>query len=334
MRITSPIDGAIVATNKVYVGVKGEPGTAVTLYEGDRQVGAGMLRPDGVQDFIGVELTPGPHRLRARIVNSWKSERWDSVTVHRSGAPAAIELAEPTRRPPRSCCASRPSSSSIVRVRVLDAWKVPVSTRPDLTVEVTGATLNGTDSDAGSLGQQRRADANGIVTVELRGGHVVGDGRLTVRAGEKLVARRDAARAADAARAHVTGAGQVGVGAAGESFGAVTARGAVGHETSLSMSYDSRRGGEDDFFGRGYDPLDEARYATYGDGSERRVRLRRRPALLGAPRARARLGGAGRRDRAPRGDPRRPARRLPALAERREHAAERGRRSPSAASAA
>jgi len=37
------------------------------------------------------------------------------------------------------------------------------------------------------------------------------------------------------------------------------------------MSYDSRRGGENDFFGRASIRSTRARYATYGDGSERRT---------------------------------------------------------------
>ena len=270
VRITSPMDGAIVATNKVYVGVKGEAGTTVTLYEGTREIGTGVLRPDGVQDFIGVELAPGPHRLRARIVNSWKNERWDSVSVHRSGIPAAIEVIEADTSKVLVLRVDADTATS-VQVRVFDAWKVPVATQPDLTVESTTATLDGADSDAGSLGQQRRADANGIVTVSLRAGHAVGGGHLVVRGGEKLVARR-ALRVLPTLRTLTAiGAGQVGVGAATENFGAATVRGSIGHETSLSMSYDSRRGNATDFFGRGYDPLDEARYATYGDGSTQRV---------------------------------------------------------------
>lgn len=270
VRISSPTDGAILATNRVYVGVKGEAGTTVTLYEGGKQIGEAVLRPDGVQDFIGVELAPGPHRLRARIVNSWKNERWDSVAVHRSGLPASLELMEADTAAPLVLRVDA-ADAARVRLRVLDAWKVPVATMPDLTVQASGATLDGVDSDAGSLGQQRRADANGVVAVDLRAGHVVGEGTLTVRMGEKLVVRR-ALRVLPTLRAlSAVGAGQVGIGAATESFGAVTARGAVGYETSLSMSYDSRRGSGNDFFGRGYDPLDEARYATYGDGSESRV---------------------------------------------------------------
>ena len=270
VRISSPVDGAILATNRVYVGVKGEPGAAVTLFEGDRQIAQSVLRPDGVQDFIGVELTPGPHRLRARIVNSWKNERWDSVAVHRSGVPAALELVNADSAAP---LVLRVDAAEATRVwlRVLDAWKLPVSTLPDVTVEVTGATLDGTDTDPSSLGQQRRADANGIVTAELRAGHVVGDGMLTARVGNRIVVRR-ALRVLPTLRAlSAVGTGQLGVGAATQSFGAVTARGAIGHETSLSMSYDSRRTGDDAFFGRGFDPLDEAHYATYGDGSEQRV---------------------------------------------------------------
>jgi hypothetical protein len=270
VRITSPMDGAILGSNRVYVGVKGEPGTNVTLYEGEKQIGAAVLRPDGVQDFIGVELAPGPHRLRAKIVNSWKNERWDSVTVHRSGLPATLVLMDQDVSKPLALNVDA-ETPVMVRVRVLDSWGVPVATSPDLAVEATGATLDGTDSDPGSLGQQRRAGTDGILTIALRAGHRVADGQLVVRNGEKLQVRRALRVLPTLRMLTATGAGQIGVGAATESFGAVSARGAIGHETSLSMSYDSRRGGEGNFFGRGYDPLDEARYATYGDGSERRV---------------------------------------------------------------
>jgi hypothetical protein len=69
-----------------------------------------------------------------------------------------------------------------------------------------------------------------------------------------------------------TGGALVGVGAAPENFGAMTVRGSLGNETSVSVSVDSRRNGEDtDFFARGYDPLEESRYPTFGDASERRV---------------------------------------------------------------
>lgn len=269
VRIASPADGAIVGTNKVYVGVKGEAGAAVTLYEGDRVIGEAALRPDGSQDFIGVELAPGTHRLRVKMLNSWHNERWDSLAVHRSGEPAALELA-PEDTATLDLHADAETAVSM-RARVLDKWRVPVATRPDVTVAVTNVVLEGADSDAGSVGEQRRADANGWVTLGLRAGHEVGEGKVTLRSGEKLVARRALRVLPTLHRFIATGAGQVGAGAAGRSFGAVAARGSIGAGTSLTLSYDSRRGGENDFFGRGYDPLDEARYATYGDGSERRV---------------------------------------------------------------
>lgn len=270
VRITSPMDGAIVPANQIFVGVKGEPGAAIILYDDSTVIGKATLRPDGKQDFIGVPLKPGPHRLRAMIKNSWQHERWDSVAVHRSGMPAALELVDADTMVPVTLRVDAETPVP-VRVRVLDAWKVPVSTVPDVTVEAVGAALVGIDADRSSAGEQRRADADGFVTVLLRAGNVVGTGKLIVKLTDKIVLRR-ALRILPTLRAlTVTGAAQVGVGAATQSFGAATARGAIGYETSLSMSYDSRRGSENDFFGRGYDPLDEARYATYGDGSERRV---------------------------------------------------------------
>ncbi|HEU4454577.1 MAG TPA: SdrD B-like domain-containing protein, partial [Longimicrobium sp.] len=266
VRIASPVDGAVVASNRLYVGLRGEAGAEVKLFVGDRQVGEGRLRPDGKMDFVGVELGEGPRRVRAWMRNSWGAERWDSVAVHRSGHPARLEL-------PAGAVTMHAGERgrTAMRVRVLDGWGVPVAGGATVTVEAAGAAVEGPDADGSSLGAQAAVGKDGWATVLLRPGHDVGPGELRVTSGDAR--GRVPLRVLPSTRPLiVTGAGQIGVGAAPDAHGAVTVRGTVGGETTVSVSYDSRRGDDgDEFFDRGFDPLEEGRYPTFGDASTRRV---------------------------------------------------------------
>lgn len=267
VRIMSPGDGTVIGTNRLYVGVKGEPGAPVRLYDGDRLIREAVLRPDGVQDFIGLDVEPGPHRIRVWMKNSWQRERWDSVMVHRSGEPHGFEV------PVRSLTLrAEGRAPETLRVRVVDRWGVAVADTPGITVEARGAVVDGTDVDRASVGMQLRAALDGSVDVALRGGREVGPGELALSIGGTQVSSRVPLRILPFVRPLIaTGVAQVGVGAAPDAFGAVTVQGSLGPETSVSVSYDSRRvESGNEFFQRGFDPLDEARYPTVGDASRRR----------------------------------------------------------------
>ncbi|HEX8358930.1 MAG TPA: SdrD B-like domain-containing protein, partial [Longimicrobium sp.] len=265
VKFFAPGDGSVIATNRLFVGVKGEPGAAVRLFDGDSAIAEATLRPDGVADFIGVQVGAGPHRLRVEMKNSWGQQRADTLALHVSGGAERFEVGDVP-----ALHAGAPRADT-VRVRVLDTWGVPTSGGVAVTVESTGAETLGADQDGGSAGQQLRADSAGWLAVPLRPGHVVGPGELRLAAGKATASIP--LRVLPSTRPLIaTGVGQVGVGAAPGAFGAVTVRGSVARETTVSVSFDSRRGQEgDDFFGRGYDPGDESRYPTLGDGSERRV---------------------------------------------------------------
>jgi uncharacterized repeat protein (TIGR01451 family) len=265
VRIFAPVDGEVLATNKVYVGIRGEAGTSVSLFDGDSLLGEARVRGDGQVDFVGLSLGEGPHRLRAVMKNSWGRVRTDSVAVHSSGAPATFEM------PSSFTLYADAPRADTVRIRVLDQWGVAIAGRAAVTVEGTRAEPLGSDADASSVGQQLRADAEGWLQVPLRPGHDVGPGELRLASGDArgLLPLRVLPSTRPLI---VTGAGQVGIGAAPGAFGAVTVRGAVGRETSVSVSYDSRRSRQQgDYFDGAYDPLDESRYPTFGDGSESRV---------------------------------------------------------------
>jgi hypothetical protein len=154
-------------------------------------------------------------------------------------------------------------------VRVLDAWGAPAGAGTAVTAEARGATVEGRDEDLSSVGMQVRTDAEGIATFRLRAGSQVGPGQLRLRADEAVEVLRLAVLP-ETRKLIATGAAMVGVGAAPDAFGSVTVRGAVDGETSVSVRIDSRRAdAEDEHFGRGFDPLDEGRYPTLGDGSQR-----------------------------------------------------------------
>lgn len=133
IRVVAPADGFVSATNRVYIGVQGEPTRPVSLFRGDSLLVEATLLPNGVGDFVGVELLPGTQVFRVRTLNSWGRERWDSLVVHRSGPPARLEaqdqhldLIADGRTPVRT------------RVRLVDEWGVPVVNEPFVTVRLEG----------------------------------------------------------------------------------------------------------------------------------------------------------------------------------------------------
>jgi uncharacterized repeat protein (TIGR01451 family) len=262
VRIFGLTDGTVTARDRVFIGVRGEPGQPVTLYDGDTVLARGDVRVDGIHDFVAVPLTPGPHRLRVALQNTWNQERWDSIAVHVSGLPAAlVGPAEPLT------LTADGQTVATMRVRLLDRWGVPVVTPTDVTVTADGAELPGGDSDPSSVGLQLRSDSLGWLTVDVKPGFEVTRGRLTLQAGDARYER--ALETLPAVRPlMVTAVGRVGIGAAPDAFGALTARGRLDDRTAVVLSVDSRRLDADrENFGRDYDPLGEAQYPILGDGS-------------------------------------------------------------------
>lgn len=266
LRITAPADGSVISGNRVYVGLKGEPGAQARLYDGERLVGEATLRGDGSWDFVGVQLAPGPHRLRAVMRSSWGRERWDSVAVHRSGVAKTLQgPADPI------VLRANARATTRVPVRVLDEWGVPVTDRPHGAATAHGARLAAVDADSNSLGWQALAGPDGTLSIPVVGGDTVGAGELAVKVGDARL--RIPLTILPTERPLIaTGTVQVGVGAAPESYGAMAVRGAIGEKTAVTVSYDSRRADpETEFFARGYDLQEEGRYPTLGDNSERRA---------------------------------------------------------------
>jgi len=266
VEIFNPKDGTVLRGDKLFIGVRGEPRAPVTLFDGDSVIAQANMRVDGVHDFIAIPLSRGPHRLRVRMTNSWGQQRWDSLSVHVTGQPA--EIATDVTKLPMVADAH---TITTIRARLLDRWGVPVVNPTNVTVVSDGAEALGSDSDPSSIGLQLLSDPAGWLRVDLRPGLAIGTGKLTLQAGAAET-ELELELVPPARPLMITGVGRLGVGAAPDAFGAITARGRIDGKTSVTISYDSRRlDAGRDFFGRSYDPLEEARYPILGDASQDRT---------------------------------------------------------------
>src|SRR6266704_1512190 len=223
--IFAPSDGTVLGVDRVYVGVKGERGATVVLYDGAAPIDTAPVRIDGVVDFIAIPLTRGPHRLRARMKNSWGSERWDSIAVHVTGLPAKFAVSAS-----RLALVADGHTVAATKVRVLDAWGVPVVQPAYVTVSATGAEPVGPDADPSSVGVQRLSDAAGWLVVSLRPGREVRRGVLELKSGDAK-ATVPLEVLPEVRPLAITGSGMVGVGASPDAYGAITARGRLGERT-------------------------------------------------------------------------------------------------------
>ncbi|MEO8090930.1 MAG: hypothetical protein ABI703_11585, partial [Gemmatimonadales bacterium] len=262
----APNDGTVLSGDRVYVGVKGEPGAKVVLFDGVTAIDSAFVRMDGVHDFIAVPLARGPHRLRVSMRNSWGHERWDSIAVHVTGLPARFEV------PARITLAADGRTVTTANVRVLDAWGVPVVQAAYVTVTAQGSEPVGEDADPSSVGRQLLTTSTGRLQVPLRPGHTVGAGLLTLKSGDAK-ATIPLEVNPEIRPLTVAGAGSVGLGASPDAYGAITARGRLGARTSVSLTLDSRSlDAGQDVFGRDQDPLEEAQYPILGDASHVQTR--------------------------------------------------------------
>ena len=266
VEFTAPADGEVAPRDRIYVGVRGESGAAVSLFDGDSLIERTSLRIDGAHDFIAVALAPGPHRLRISMQNSASNVRWDSVAVHITGPPATF-VAEGAR----TTLFADGHTVESMRVRVLDRWGVPVTNRPEITVASTGVEPVDPDANPSSVGTQAAPDSSGWLTLRLRPGKAVMRGTVAL-SWAKVSQELPIDVIAGSQPLLLVGVGRVGVGSSADAFGTITARGRLDRRTSIVASFDSRRlDAGRDAFGRVADPLEATQYPILGDASAQRT---------------------------------------------------------------
>jgi hypothetical protein len=259
-------DGAVVPRNRIFIGARSEVNVPVALFRGDSLLVEGHMRPDGVHDFMSMPLELGPNLFRVRVTNSWRQERWDSLSIHLSGPVDRFAVDSATIVLPADG-----RTLHRTRVRVLDAWGVPVVNGPYITVAGEHVDITSDDATRSSTGIQVQVDPQGWAEIEFRAGGNITRGAVVLSAGEAEL-RVPVDLVAPVLPLMVVATGQVGIGAAPDAYGALTARGRVADGTSLTVSVDSRRLDDGQLaFGRSVDPFSEGIYPITGDSSAQRM---------------------------------------------------------------
>ena len=277
VRIEAPADGTVSYRDRIAVIVRGTPGLAATLTVNGLEARTLAVRPDMKADFLNVSVPPGPVTLRVdqKLPNGTAFS--DSVRIHVIGSAARVTVdLQPQTLPADGL------SRSEARIRVLDAWGMPLPDDQIVTVTLDNGTIVTPDIYPEQPGVQAQV-RGGAAVVQLRSPGTVGEGHLLATASD-VVAEATIHYTTPYEKWTVVGmaTGQIGwrrnepppaeidagpdyrKGRYIDGRAALFARGTVGNGYLLTMSYDSDRKYDDRVF-RYLTP--EQVYPIYGDAS-------------------------------------------------------------------
>lgn len=148
------VDMSLDAEVELYVAGQRVDDTAI----GRRTYDRGFARQ--TFDWVGVELSPGPNRLRAVVTSADGEQTERSIVVYRSGPTDRVEIV-----PEAPLEADSVKNLSLV-LRAADAWGNPPD-RDVLTIEVEGAVPSSLDARPQQVGfQVRLREGRGTLTLQ------------------------------------------------------------------------------------------------------------------------------------------------------------------------
>lgn len=187
-------DGAEVGTTELTVRVKGQTGTEIRLSVNDVEVTAahiGLKLEDPVRqvqaiEYVGVPLAPGANRLSlAQKDNNGYFREVVAVNVIAPGVLSQLKISTPAEGIPADG-----EHSAQVRVSVVDAAGVKVTSRTAVTLEALGAEWTAIDLDTAQPGTQvfieggegsfgLRSRATGTARIRATAGSFAADGTVS-----------------------------------------------------------------------------------------------------------------------------------------------------------
>ncbi len=294
-------DGAVLAADQATVRVKGGAGVTFALTVNGNAVDESRVGKRSTLaeqrmeswEYIGVPLKAGRNTLEVVQRDQFGNPRGSSrIDVIVPGALARIRI-----EPPKNAVRADGRTLAMVRVHLEDANGVPVAARTALTLEASRGQWEQADPDPREPGLQIFMEG-GTADFPLRAPKVAGDAQLLVRSGavqaastlafvpdlRPLVAagvidgtlslNRSSGNTAHPARSFdafedelhslSTTSGDNALAAAARA--AMFMKGDIGHDTLLTMSYDSQKQKEQKLF-RDLNPI--SYYPTYGDDAKR-----------------------------------------------------------------
>lgn len=167
MIIKHPKKESVIEKERIFVTVLGKPGAKTWLYVNDVPADSGIIRIDGIHDFLSVDVPEGPVTLRAEAIGAggrlFSAER----VVQIVGRPDTMLVTPQVIEMPADGI-----SSEKITVEVRDAWNQPINRLSVADVSISGGSIADADADSVSNGHQ-------VLVNESRF-------ELTVRAGREV----------------------------------------------------------------------------------------------------------------------------------------------------
>jgi hypothetical protein len=283
--ILNPSEGAATPLHHVAVTVIGKPGALATLFVNNSPADTGRIRIDGQYDFLNIEVPDGPVYLRVEAEGAANQHFTATRTIHVLGMAQNIMPYEKDIR-----LVADGKSLRNIQLEVQDEWGYPLPHLKLATVRLSTGKLTNPDLDPQNPGTQI-AIQNGVINLELQSPTQVGEALLEVEVDNAyvqlpieyntatepfilvgsiegaLAKYRDFGSSANEPDPEIWRRNQSKL--AGQEFlyggrAALYAKGSIARNYRLTVSYDSDRDYQDQFF-EDIDP--DEQYPLYGDAS-------------------------------------------------------------------
>ncbi len=278
LEILSPAEGTVTALHSQTVTAKTMAGFDAQIWVNGKLAKKGKVRPDGIIDFINVEVPSGNDTLVVRLVNPDGSEIFsDTRAIHVLGPPDSLQFDLENNVLPANGKATTKGT-----VRVLDAWGFAYKSDVILTVAADSGEIISPDIDSSKLGVQIPL-VDGVAQVEYQAGTATGTTNITAQVDALKESKQVtletptepftlvgmvSGMATDATSSGVTdqiaSPSSYKNGFEGEGKIAAYARGTIFDKYLLTASLDTDRKNRSQFF-RQLDP--DYLYSIYGDNS-------------------------------------------------------------------
>ena len=160
LSIVEPKPNTVSMLTRQAVIINGAPGRKVLLQVNGVAVDSGIVRIDGVSDFLGIPVPEGDVVFKISYIDNFNET--DSVRIHVAGQPHSIEINTNT-----NTFLADGKSITHLELVVKDKFGVAIPSSYIISVKADTGTIVSPDMDPNQEGIQRKIE-NGKVTVDLQ----------------------------------------------------------------------------------------------------------------------------------------------------------------------
>jgi hypothetical protein len=285
MLILDPVENSVTDLHHIAVTVMGKPSAEATLYINDKETSTGKIRADGLFDFLNISVPDGPVTLRVEARGALNRLYSAERNIHIIGPPKEVLPYDSKIEIPADG-----KTSKTIAFEVRDEWGYRLEQLKVATVTLESGMILNDDIDTVTAGIQVPV-IDGLVSLDIKSASKAGRAILRIELlGDSfdqtvryttpqmpfiLVGSVSGAASnyhdfgesddtPDVEEWHQDSVSVFGLPVLGGGRAALYAKGTIFKNYGLTVSYDSKRNYEDQFY-RDIDPNDQ--YAVYGDAS-------------------------------------------------------------------